>query len=44
MQSVQEKNPTCFICFGIGYLSNFAFVKSLCKFGGCLVDNNTFFF
>ena len=31
-------------CFGIGYLSNFAVVKSLHKVGGCLVSNNTFFF
>ena len=38
------KNPTCFICFGIGNLSNFAVVKSLHKFGGCLLDNNTSFF
>ena len=30
--------------FGIGNLSNFAVVKSLPKFGGCLVDNNTFLF
>ena len=42
MQLVQEKNPTCFICFGIGNLPNFAVVKSLRKFWGCLVDNNTF--
>ena len=33
-----------FICFGIANLSNFAVVKSLHKFGGCLVDNTTFFF
>ena len=44
MQFAEGKNPTCFICFGIGILSNFAVVKSLRKFGACLVDNNTFFF
>ena len=37
-----KKKP--FICFGIGNLSNFAVIKSLPKFGGCLVDNNAFFF
>ena len=42
MQLAQVKKPTCFTCFGIGNLSNFA-VKSLLKFGGCL-DNNIFFF
>ena len=42
--SVQGKNPTCFTIFGMGNLSNFAVVKGLCKFGGCVVDNNTFFF
>ena len=40
MQSGQGKSPTC---FGIGNLSNFAVVKSLRKFEGCLVDNNFFF-
>ena len=44
MQLAKGKNPTCFICFGIYNLSNFAVVKSLCKFGGFLVDNNMFFF
>ena len=44
MQFAQGKNPTCFISFGIGNLSNFAVVKSLHKFGGSLLDNNTFFF
>ena len=44
MQLAQGKNPTCFICFGVGNLSNFAVVKSLRKFGGCLADNNTFLF
>ena len=44
MQFAQGKNPTSFICFSIGNLSNFVVVKSLRKFGGCLVDNNTFFF
>ena len=39
----RKKSP-CFICFGIGNLSNFAVVKRLRRFGGCLVDNNTFFF
>ena len=43
MQFAQGKNPTCFICFIIGNLSNFAVAKSLTKFGGCLVDNNFFF-
>ena len=43
MQFAQGKNPTCFICFIIGNLSNFAVAKSLTKFGGCLVDNNIFF-
>ena len=38
-----RKNLICFIYFGIVILSNFAVVKSLRKFGGCLVDNNTFF-
>ena len=33
------KNPTCFICFDIINISNFAKVKSLRKFGECLVDN-----
>ena len=40
MQSGQGKNQTC---FGIGNLSNFAVVKSLRKFEGCLLDNNFFF-
>ena len=44
MQLAHGKNPTCFISFGIGNLSNFDVVKSLRKFGNCLVDNNTFFF
>ena len=44
MQFAQGKNPSCFICFGIGNLSNFAVVESLRKFGGSLLDNNTFFF
>ena len=44
MQFAQGKNPTCFICFCIGDLSNFAVVKSFRKFGGCAVDNNSFFF
>ena len=35
-------NNLTFICFGIGNLSNFAVIKSLQKFGGCLVDNNAF--
>ena len=39
---MQGKNPACF-CFGMGNLSNFTIVKCLCKFGGCLVDNITFF-
>ena len=37
MQFVQGKNLTCFICFGIENLSNFVVVKSLRKFGGCLM-------
>ena len=44
MQFAQGKNPTYFLCFDIGNLSNFAVVKSLRKSGGCLLDNNTFFF
>ena len=44
MQFAQGKNPTCFISVGIGNPSNFAVVKSLRKFEGFLVDNNTFFF
>ena len=43
MQLAQGKNPNSFICFDVGNLSNFAVVKSLHKFGGSLVDNNTFF-
>ena len=43
MQFAPRKNTTCFICFGIGNLSNFAVVKSSRKFRGCLVDNNSFF-
>ena len=38
-----RKKSNCFICFGIGNLSNLAVIKSLCKFGGQVVDNNTFF-
>ena len=44
MQFVQGNSPTCVIWFGVGNLSNFAVVKSLSKFGGCLVDNNSFYF
>ena len=40
---MQEKILPCFICFGIGNLSNFAVVKSLHKFWGCLLDNNTLY-
>ena len=36
------KNTTCFICFGIGNLSNFVVVKSSRRFRGCLVGNNSF--
>ena len=43
MQLAQGKSTTCFICFGIGNISNFALVKSLRKLGGCVVDNNFFF-
>ena len=43
MQLAQGKSTTCFICFGIGNISNFAVVKSLRKLGGCVVDNNFFF-
>ena len=43
MQFAQDKNPSCFICFGTGNVSRFAVLKSLRKFGG-LVDSNTFFF
>ena len=35
----KRKDPTSFICFGIGNLSNLAVVKNL-----CFVANNTFFF
>ena len=38
------KNQICFICLAIGNLSDYSVVKSLHKFGGFLVDNNTFFF
>ena len=34
---------TCFICFCLDNISNFAVIKSLRKFGGCLVDDHTFF-
>ena len=44
MQFAQGKNSTGFIYFGIGNLSNFAVVKSFRNFGGCLVDDNNFFF
>ena len=44
MHFAQGKNQICFICFSIGNLSNFAVVKSLGKFGGCLMDNNAFSF
>ena len=44
MQFAQGNNLTSFICFGIDNLSNFAAGKSLGKFGGFVVDNNTFFF
>ena len=44
MQLAQGKNPTCFVYFDTTNLSNFALVKSLHKFGGCLVGDNTFFF
>ena len=44
MQFPEGKNTTFFICFGIGNLSNFAVVKTLCKFGDCLVDHNSFSF
>ena len=39
-----REKSNLFICYGIGNLSNFAVVQSLRKFGGCLVNNNTFFF
>ena len=44
MQFAQGKNPTCVTCFSMGNISNFAIVKSLRKFGGCLVDSNTLSF
>ena len=44
MQLVQRKNLTCFVYFDTGNLSNFAVIKSLHKFGGCSVGDNTFFF
>ena len=41
----ERKKPNLFYLFWyISNLSNFAVVKSLHKFRGCLVDNNTFFF
>ena len=43
MSLTQRKNSTCFICFGISNLSDLAIVKSLSKFGGCLLNNNTNF-
>ena len=42
MHLAQGKNPTCFICLGIGILSNFAVVKSLHNIESCLVDNKVF--
>ena len=42
--SSRKKNGICFLSVGIGNLTNFAEVKSLCKFGACLLDNNAFFF
>ena len=44
MHLAQGKNPTCFICLGIGILSNFAVVKSLHNIESCLVDNKVFCF
>ena len=40
----KRKKSNLFYLFCFGNLSNFAVVKSLRKFGGCLVNNNTFFF
>ena len=39
-----RKKSNCFIYFDNSNLSNFAVIKGLRKFGGCLVDNNTLFF
>ena len=44
MQFAQGKNLTCCTCFSMDNISNFAIVKSLHKFGGCLVDSNTLSF
>ena len=44
MQLTQGKRRACFISVGIGNLSDFAMVKSLCKLRACLVDNNTLLF
>ena len=41
--AVRTREKSNLFCL-FGDLSNFAVVKSLRKFGGCLVDNNTFFF
>ena len=43
MQLAQRKNPTSFIYSGVGNLSDFAVVKRVRKFGGCLLYNNIFF-
>ena len=44
MQLAQGKYRTYFFCFDMDNILSFAVVKNLRKFGGCLLDNNTFFF
>ena len=44
IDAVRARKKIQLVCFGVGNLPNFAVVKSLREFGGCLVDNNTFFF
>ena len=39
----RKKSNLLYFFFGIENLSNFPVVKSLRKFGSCLVDSNTFF-
>ena len=44
MQLAQGKYRTYFFRFDMDNILSFAVVKNLRKFGGCLLDNNTFFF
>ena len=39
-----RKISNFFFCFDMDNVLSFAVVKNLRKFGGCLLDNNTFFF